>query len=927
MVARLWWKEARMFWPIWAFLLVIAAAVQILVLHFSGDEARTGALAVLALRWTCLYAFAVAAASFAGERENRTLDLLDSLPIERWRLWTTKTSFAFVTTLAFGLVVLGLAAAGTVKVEFEAAARSFVPGVVIVLEVLGWGLFWSAFLGNALVTAALAVCATGLSFPILDAGFHPALPLSEQWGVHLALAVVTTITSAALFVKLGPPRKTLFPGSSTRLTSRASLSEKAVADRASVVASGMSSASRLAWQAIRQISRVWWWMFLIAIFAPVLLSLWNRSLDQALYWFLFQIGIAVVGGVGIFGSENPSKSYRFLAHHGIRPSLVWLVRIAVWTVGLGILFELTAIGFVVSGGPQRIPLASFVLVWFLALAVSVLCGMVIRRGITAGMVSVLLILTLAPVGTVLLQIGIISTPFLAMVPALFLAVSFVWTREWMLDRPGAAKWLKLAALLAVPFGLLFAAYVTDRVVSVPVLEPSRDARLFTIRMSAAIPTEENAADLYRQAGRTLTPAPKDLYQSLGKNWGDIPTDIKTWQQNNAKVLELIRQTAERPFCQFGPIEKQTFFSPIAAQQPPIGSLSPLVTLSVREHMAKGDLDGAWKDIRLLFRMAQHFGGAVPWAQAFTSSNVEKQALELTMVWAADKKQTALRLRSALETFRGLPKADPADPIRFEALSIENTAKLPRAELADEILRMVTEGRKKIEWTDALWTDVVTTPWELERARRAFRLLYASRIVETSDGRYLSDKANTNVGGYPFLALSDNPHGPALVDPWTLNEIEKSTPLVRYAPAPMEAYLRNYWRNEVGRRALVQILALRVWQLSHDGKLPDSLLTLEAEGLLPNLPTDPYKPLRLFGYVRSSGQKLLPLGSLDPINEVREERPLRPVENAWLLYSVGPDGSDDHAEKNDAYTHAGGDIVFPLADKVGGAKPGKTGEKQ
>ena len=100
-----------------------------------------------------------------------------------------------------------------------------------------------------------------------------------------------------------------------------------------------------------------------------------------------------------------------------------------------------------------------------------------------------------------------------------------------------------------------------------------------------------------------------------------------------------------------------------------------MTLSVREHLAKGDLDGAWKDIIVLFRMAHHFGGAVPWPQAFTSNHVEQQALELAMVWAADQKQTAGRLKSALETYRDLPRFDPADPIRVEAMSIENTAKI------------------------------------------------------------------------------------------------------------------------------------------------------------------------------------------------------------------------------------------------------------
>ena len=223
---------------------------------------------------------------------------------------------------------------------------------------------------------------------------------------------------------------------------------------------------------------------------------------------------------------------------------------------------------------------------------------------------------------------------------------------------------------------------------------------------------------------------------------------------------------------------------------------------------------------------------------------------------------------------------------------------------------------------------VTTPWELARTRRAFRLLYASRIVEASADPWFSGRTapSTGDGNYTKLAISDSPGGPILA-PATLDEIERTTPLVRTTLAPVETYLRIWWRNEVGRRALAQILALRIWQLSHDGMLPERLDRLTADGLLPVLPTDPYTPNKHFGYVRASGQKLLALGSFDPVHDLgREERPVRPVENAWLLYSVGPDGNDDRADRNDS-DRGTGDIVFPLADKVGGGMPKQTSEKE
>ena len=303
-------------------------------------------------------------------------------------------------------------------------------------------------------------------------------------------------------------------------------------------------------------------MALIALFVPVLLSLWSRSPDESLYWILFQIGIAIVAGVGIFGSENPARTYRFLAIHGVRPSLVWLVRMAVWVLALGVLFGLAIFGIMLSGGPRQIPYPALVAVWYLALAISVFCGMTIRRGITAGMVSLMLIFALALPGASLAHMGMMPIWVLILVPTLFLLVSFVWTKEWMLDRPGASKWLKLAVLLVVPFVALFAAYATDRVVSVPTLEPARDAKLFAIRTSANIPADENAAELYRQAGRAITPDAQTICTRTSvKNWGDMPANVKTWYQNNAKALGV-----DSPGCRktllsvFVPIDKLTFFS-------------------------------------------------------------------------------------------------------------------------------------------------------------------------------------------------------------------------------------------------------------------------------------------------------------------------------------------------------------------------------
>ena len=57
------------------------------------------------------------------------------------------------------------------------------------------------------------------------------------------------------------------------------------------------------------------------------------------------------------------------------------------------------------------------------------------------------------------------------------------------------------------------------------------------------------------------------------------------------------------------------------------------------------LTGAWKEVSDLVPDGPPLWRRSPLVEAFTSNYVEKQALELAMVWAADKKRTAAPFRA------------------------------------------------------------------------------------------------------------------------------------------------------------------------------------------------------------------------------------------------------------------------------------------
>ena len=106
-----------------------------------------------------------------------------------------------------------------------------------------------------------------------------------------------------------------------------------------------------------------------------------------------------------------------------------------------------------------------------------------------------------------------------------------------------------------------------------------------------------------------------------------------------------------------------------------------------------------------------------------------------------------------------------------------------------------------------------------------------------------------------------------------------------------------------------VLALRAWQLKHNGELPDNLQSLVPDDLAA-LPKDPYSN-EPFGYERFNGQPVFTLTTVlseQPKAQDSREGALPP--GSRVLYSVGPDGRDDHGVAS-AISARSGDIIFVL----------------
>ena len=306
---------------------------------------------------------------------------------------------------------------------------------------------------------------------------------------------------------------------------------------------------------------------------------------------------------------------------------------------------------------------------------------------------------------------------LAVLPLVFLAVTWAWSGDWLLDRPAPGRWVRLGLSLAVVLMTVFGGYTGWRAWSVPDVGPIPMPSDW-VAASSRLPDDLNAAPLYREAARRL-----NLNRPQRASWAEAsdaasPPDLK----EHPEAFDLIRRAAARPECQFADPGRMTLLTRL--DLPPMRDLAEAVLAHARGRLHAGDLAAAWDDLIIAFRMARHVDQGATMIQALTSMAIERQALELAREWANAPGQSPDRLRAAMAAYRGLPAmTPPAEVIRAEGLLVERSLDLPVDDLRDWMAEAYGGNRAASTW-ELLRLDLIATPWERARARRVNRELTA-----------------------------------------------------------------------------------------------------------------------------------------------------------------------------------------------------------
>ena len=942
MVARLWWKEARTLWPLWAAVLAIAVAVAGLFVRYESSSVLRGELPRNLIAVTLLYAFSVGAAAFAGEREGKTLAFLDTLPVGRRTLWLGKASFAFLSLLILMLTCAAAAVAFTMLTrnlhplpDIPPFANNYGPRTfspyqrvdavsTFLLAALAWSLLWSALRENVLTVAVLAmlsVAAVEVAWSALG-GVAPAGLVPPEWSFRLAMAGVATAASWAIMTR--SPRPGRAPAAPRPRPIAAPASPATRAGRRPWAPAFLG----LVWQTAREARSAGLTLaaagglgYAMLVYMAVT---YGREAGDARAWFhLINAAIGLAAGVNVFGIGNRQGDHRFLVNHGVRPSLAWLAKVLAWAVpvaAFGALVDLLGVTWMDGPAGRPMPDPGWLVVAG-GFAVGQLCGLAIRRPITAGTVGVLAMILLMPPLVAMQFLRIVPGAGLALVPLALLAIGLAWSGDRMADRPGAGRWLRLAGLVGGAAGLLFGGLVAYRARSIPDIDTTIDRS----QVRPGVATGEGAIEDYRRAaaravtrppmgGRLSDVIPMRVERVIAEGWdrGDLSV-VDYWKANLA-AIDLARRAADRPHAGFPSPATTTILSSYEPALEDMRKLVPLLALDARERQARGDLAGAWGDIRAIGRMADHAAEGAEFIPRLVARALEARAFALGSSWAADPRQTPALLRAALADLRPMPPV--ALSVRAEADIIERSLDLP----AEELGRAVSSSNGNRSTLQVLADEGLYAPWERERARRLFRILFAQMGAVAAAEPWARPQEVGNFG-VPAAGFS----WPPGVKRWFFpaEELERdieSTPIVKLVLPATNSVFYAFDQGSVERRAFELILALRTWQLEHGGRYPASLREL-VPSVLAALPTDPFSG-QSFGYIPSQGQTVPRLGTVLGLADMKKValRPTRPGQ--WLLYSVGPDKKDDRAEKDmraDKF-RSYGDFVFPLPEAEAPADP-------
>jgi ABC-type transport system involved in multi-copper enzyme maturation permease subunit len=915
-IASLVWKEYREHRSVWLALALFAVATLVIVKEWllpsgwaggTGDAAGmvVGAAFVLA----AMYGLVCGAMMFAGERETRGMAFLDTLPLSRVGMWWAKCLIGAAFTLLFSVVVIatGFALRLIGPGAVPAVLAPLLPAVA--LQVYCVGLCASTFFRTVLT--AVAVAALG-PLPVLWLLSGMCLAASGSGSGHDDLPGVVSVI---MFHALGAAAAL---GVSMYHFLDRDFEKRFVFKPLEQATHGTEAPKRqprrwevLLWLALRRGGIVAGVLAALGFFAGLGLPAAGTGL-----WPAASLLVGVACGIMVFAAEQAEGASKFLGDQRLPVGWLWLRRTAVWAgiaaavAGLMLLGALLAL----AAQPKNLPddadaffarlmgaapgefgpvgVAAFLLLWPAhGFALGQYCSLVWRKSAVALVVSVMAAAGAACVWVPSLLGGGLYAVQVLGVPLLLLGACRLVQWDWVTDRLKTRP-----AVVRMVGGVLLACAWVGANLAYRVLEVPGGGTPFdmaALRASLADPEQNRAAQKIREG---LGKMDEQVRAAEGARLANVRQG-RPFEEQAARVVEYGREAADPAFDRLldrvaagewvDQVRQGAMMAPGVFIDPrslatrndaaDCRRAATLLTAWAIQLQARGDEEAALERLVTVLALSRHMRHQVAASVYLDGLEVERTALQGMEHWLTRLRQPDLLKRALVELTRHEAETTPVG----EALAGEYLRCLSTL---GTTARMGTSAE-----TQALLTQ---TPWEAERARRLVDALFAGRrrladagdLVPVANDRLLADWAPARDG--PQRADLERLLGSS----WLADSLPATAPLQRGA---MLGTCRV-------RGTRLQI-ALALYQRQH-GK-PAPLLEALMPAILEEVPEDPFVK-QPFRYRVSKGESIA-----WPRDLPRAEFVRKVAAGQGVVWSAGPDGSDDGGTRQWLKDVPGCDVIF------------------
>jgi hypothetical protein len=375
----------------------------------------------------------------------------------------------------------------------------------------------------------------------------------------------------------------------------------------------------------------------------------------------------------------------------------------------------------------------------------------------------------------------------------------------------------------------------------------------------AVPPDDNAFELYRQAMAAFHPLPPEQQApydaALKSGWAVATPELRQWLAQNGETLELYRQGSARPDALADP--PGTPVADLAPATQDLRALARLARLEAARLEEEGNRAGAAELYGVILRSSRHAGRRGPAVQRLIGVALHTLAADSLAHWSAAPEVDAELLRTALADVRAIDRLTVplSQPLQGEYLSAQSSI--------DALPPMVFAQKR----TTRLALRLAFENWlsQCDRPRPA-----RMPMLPGESGLFEADPA----APAPRMSAAE-------IEAWSAR-----APLAKLLLPTIRQLILAHDRERALQALLELDLALQLYAREH-GAFPDTLAPLSGTPL-GEIPADPF-------------------GRGEPI------RYRRAPDGSAMLWSIGPDEVDDDARINlFAAPGTKGDLVLPLA---------------